>query len=244
MDTREDTTMALETTRPITRRGLMGSGFAALAAATAAMLGRPLTGHAADGQTMTVGGDHTDATTTTRLSSPGNANPTLHVENQGARAALSARSTGGDGVTGRSGGSQKSGVYGRADSANGFGVYGYGSSAGTRGSLGGPNAGVEGTTSSGVAVRGTASAKSGVALQVDGRIKVAKAAGKATIPAGKKFVTFSPGIDLVGDPLVILTPRKGIGQLWALYDTSANTITIRTNVNLASSVTVNYLIIG
>ncbi|MBX3029715.1 MAG: hypothetical protein KF809_06120 [Chloroflexi bacterium] len=236
--------MTTDATRAITRRGLLGSGFAALAAATAAMLGRPLAAQAANGQTMTVGGDHTGATSATKLSSPGNASPTLYVENQGTRVALATRSTGGDGVTGRSGGSQKSGVYGRTDAANGFGVYGYSSSTGTRGSLGGPSAGVEGTTTTGVAVRGTASNQAGVALQVDGRIKVAKAAGKATIPAGKKFVTVSPGIDLMGDPLVILTPRKSIGQLWALYDTSANTITIRTNVNLTSSVTVNYLIIG
>jgi hypothetical protein len=228
------------------RRALLGTGLAGLAAAAAAIVGRPLPGRAAGGQgaTMTVGGVHSGATSTTSLSSPGDANPTMYVENLGSKAALSARGMGGDALVGRTFGSGRSGAYGRADAGNGYGVYGYNAVAGTRGNLGGPNAGVEGTTQSGVAIRGAASNAAGVALRVEGRIQVAKAAGKATIAAGTKAVTVTPGIDLTGDPLVILTPRSGINQLWATVNTTKDQVTIRTNVNVASAVTVNYLIIG
>ena len=85
--------MTVETRERTTRRNLLVSGLAGLAAAAAAMIGRPM-GARAEGQAMVVGGDYTDATTTTTLSSQGEANPTMFVENKGNKAALSARSAG------------------------------------------------------------------------------------------------------------------------------------------------------
>jgi hypothetical protein len=232
--------------RAVTRRAMMAAGIGSLAGIVATLLGRPLPVRGAGGQgaTMTVGGVHTDATSTTSLSSPGQADPTMYVENQGNKAALSARSMGGDGLVGRTLGSGKSGVYGRSDSANSYGLYGFNSPAGTHGSLGGPTAGVEGTTQSGVALRGVASNKAGVALQIDGRIQVAKAAGKATIVAGTKTITVTPGVPITANTRVILTPRGPITMLWATTNATKGTITIRTNVNVAIAVVVNYLVIG
>lgn len=233
-------------TRAVTRRTVMAAGVGGLAGLIATLLGRPLPVRGAGGQgaTMTVGGAHTDATSATSLSSAGQADPTMYVENLGNKAALSARSMGGDGLVGRTLGSGKSGVYGRSDSANSYGLYGFNSPAGTRGSLGGPSAGVEGTTQSGVAVRGVASNKAGVALQVEGAIHVAKAAGKATIAAGTKAVTVTPGVAITANTLVILTPRGPVTQLWATTNATKGTITIRTNVNVVSPLTINYLLIG
>ena len=83
-------------------------------------------------------------------------------------------------------------------------------------------------------------------LEVNGRVKLLKASGVATIAAGTKTVTVTPGIDIVGDPAILLTPKGALpgGLLWTTTNASTNKFTIRTTLNVVVNTKVSWLMIG
>ena len=213
------------------RRGLLATALGGLAAAAAATLSGPATIRAAgQGQALVLGESNTATGTTS-------------VVTEGTSTGLSARSPSGDGLVGRSGATQKSGVYGRGDNPGSYGVYGYNSSQETRGSLGGPQAGVEGYATTGRAALFSAT-QGGIALGVSGRIAIGQAAGTATISIGTKTVTVKPNIGPLVNPMVHITPRSPVATLWVTWNQNKQEFTIRTNVTTVSPIQVNWLVIG
>lgn len=71
---------------------------------------------------------------------------------------------------------------------------------------------------------------SGLGLRVGkGRVRFDEVSGVATIPAGSRSRTVSPGVDINDRTFVLLTPMTNIGSraLWFTKSTSANTFVIR-----------------
>ena len=146
--------MAIDTITPRTRRALLAGTLGGAVALVAGALGRPLSGQAADGDAIHLGGD-VSGTRSTRITTSG-------------PFALDARSTSdaGVGVRGQATASSSAtyGVVGASESPDGTGVGGFAfASAGT-------TYGVYGQIDSpaGSGVRGYASARSGEAYGVSG----------------------------------------------------------------------------
>jgi hypothetical protein len=116
------------------------------------------------------------------------------------------------------------GAIGQAESATGTGVYGY-------------------APGGGVAVKATSNG--GLALRTSGRVKVDKASGVVTIPAGKTSITFTPGVKVVTGAFVLLTPRANLGSRGLWYTTSTTgTITVRVSSAVSANTGIGWLLLG
>jgi hypothetical protein len=168
----------------------------------------------------------------------------------------------GTGVVGASGGvipaaKLKTGVYGHAtqDSSSrgvwgyspaGYGVYGESSSG----------RGVQGVATTGIGVRAAASsgvgllasATTGYALRTDGKVKLDKSAGLATIASGTSSIAVTPGIDLTATSGVIATLNGSAGGSTAVkrvaINATTNVFTIYLTANAIANVKVAWLVIS
>lgn len=68
----------------------------------------------------------------------------------------------------------------------------------------------------------------------------------ATIGAGKKGVTVSPGVNVTPSSFVLLTPKTNLGgrNLWFTTNATANIITIRMSSARSSGTKVAWLLLG
>jgi hypothetical protein len=142
---------------------------------------------------------------------------------------------GGTGVLGCSGlvdlpaAPARTGVFGYAAQSTGRGVRGYATS------------GVAGYFS-------TAGPRSGLALQAVGRVRLDKSAGLASIAAGARTVTVTPGIDLVPASAVVATLQGDAGGTTTVQrvsvDTSTNRFTIHLTARSTRSVKVAWHVFG
>ena len=141
----------------------------------------------------------------------------------------------------------KTGVYGQADQDSGSrGVWGQSQKGqGVRGQTS-SGRGVHGQATTGVAVSGTAT--TGYALATDGRVKLDKSAGQATIAAGTSSVTVTPGIDLTSTSAVVATLNGDPGGSTVLkrvaIDTAANTFTIHLTGNTVGAIKAAWVVLG
>jgi hypothetical protein len=151
----------------------------------------------------------------------------------------------------------KTGVYGHAtqDSAS-RGVWGY-SPAGL-GVYGESTTGraVQAVATSGIAVRASVTtgtgcyvtSTSGYALRTDGKVRLDKSAGLATVAGGTSAIAVTPGIDLTTTSAVIATLNGNAGGSTAVkrvaIDTSTNAFTIYLTANATASVRVAWLVVG
>jgi len=120
----------------------------------------------------------------------------------------------------------KTGVYGHANQDSGSkGVWGFS----------GRGAGVYGQASS-----------AGYALRANGRIKVDKVSGVATINKGNVSVTLNPGVKVTASSFVLLTPRANIGSrgLWYSTNPTAGTITVHLSSSRTSATKIGWLLLG
>jgi hypothetical protein len=150
-------------------------------------------------------------------------------------------SDGGPGVLGFSGtglapaAKPKTGVYGQATQ-----------DFGSRGVWGRSNAGrgVYGQATNGVGVYGSAS--NGYALRTNGRVKMDRVSGVASIPAGSTSVTVAPNVNVTTSTFVLLTPKANIGSrgLWFSTNASADSFTIRMSSSRSSNTKVAWLLLG
>ena len=173
-----------------------------------------------------------------------------------------ARSDAGTGVLGVSGNTipaakARTGVYGSAtQDATSRGVWGYSPAGmGVYGESTGGRA-VQGSATSGVGVRAAAtsgygvyaSATTGIALLADGRVRLTKSAGQATIASGTASVSVTPGIDLTTTSAVIATLNGDAGGSTAVkrvaIDTTTNAFTIYLTANASASVKVAWLVLS
>jgi hypothetical protein len=159
-------------------------------------------------------------------------------------AALLARSNGNStGVLGLSGDQLTDPVAAKANT----GVYGQATKgSGSRGVWGRSNSGrgVFGEAKSGAGVYGQAT--TGYAIRGNGRVRLDKVSGVATIPAGATSVVVSPGVNVIDSSFVLLTPMANIGSraLWFTKNVSADTITIRLSSSRDSSTKIAWLLLG
>jgi hypothetical protein len=132
---------------------------------------------------------------------------------------------------------QPIGVYGETGHATGIGVLGKNGLGGT---------GMRGETTSGIGVQGVASNAAGYALRGSGRVRFDKVSGLATLAAGTKSKTITPGTDVTTASFVLLTPMADIGtrRLWFARDTAANTIKIHMSSSRTSSTKIAWLMLG
>jgi hypothetical protein len=151
----------------------------------------------------------------------------------------------------------KTGVFGEARQDSGSrGVWGYSPAGqGVRGesTIG---RGVHGQATSGLGVRGFATsgvglsgeAETGYALRTNGRVRLDKSAGQATVASGTASVSVNPGIDLTSASAVVATLNGDAGASTTVkrvaIDTAANTVTIYLTANAAASVKVAWLVLG
>jgi hypothetical protein len=142
--------MAIDTTRPRTRRAILLGAAGAVAATTAAAVARPIPALAAgdDGQIIHVGVDYNDVRGTTILENWTNDNIVLDVENHQGGTAIWASSGSGHGVTSSS--DTNTGVH--AASTSGTGVAAFSTSG----------VAVDATSGSSIGVRGQSEGNSGV----------------------------------------------------------------------------------
>jgi hypothetical protein len=116
---------------------------------------------------------------------------------------------------------------------------------GVRG-VGSSGYGVAGYATSGIAVHGQAT--SGYALRTDGRVRLDKSAGIATIASGANNVLVTPGIDLTSTSAVLATLQGSAGGATTVQrvaiDTTANTFRIYLTANAMASVNVAWLVLG
>lgn len=130
------------------------------------------------------------------------------------------------------------------------GVYGFASQDGTsRGVVGRSTSGqgVRGEVTTGAALYGSASSKSGFALKTSGRLSLGKVSGVATIAAGATASAAIPtGVAIATTAYVVVSPQSdpGTRRFWATKDTTADTVTVRTNTTSASAIKVAWLLIG
>lgn len=140
------------------------------------------------------------------------------------------------------------GVWGASDGTGGTGVFGAAQAdAAARGVHGFSPAGqgVRGEATSGVGLYGTS--LTGFGLRTSGRVRFDRISGVATIAAGATSSSVvTPGIDITSSNYVLLTPQRDPGsrRIWAVLNTTTNTITIRTNATSSSSLRVAWLILG
>jgi hypothetical protein len=128
----------------------------------------------------------------------------------------------------------KTGVYGHAvQDSSSRGVWGRSNSG----------QGVFGEATTGVGV--SCAATTGYALQINGRLRVGRVSGVASIPAGAKSVTVTPDVAIATNSFVLLTPKANIASraLWFTTDAAANTFTIRMSSSRTSTTAVAWLLI-
>jgi hypothetical protein len=129
----------------------------------------------------------------------------------------------------------KTGVYGQATQ-----------DFGSRGVWGRSNAGrgVYGQATNGVGLYGSAS--NGYALRTNGRVKMDRVSGVASIPAGSTSVTVAPNVNVTTSTFVLLTPKANIGSrgLWFSTNASADSFTIRMSSSRSSNTKVAWLLLG
>jgi len=169
------------------------------------------------------------------------------------------------------------GVYGRSSSPSGYGVYGYNSAAsgfgngvwgqtassrgagvfGRASSSSGDSSGVWGDASSpdghgvhGKAFYGTGGyfeSTHGTALHAQGRVQFSTS-GLATIGAGSKSVTVTPGVEIDANTKILATLQQNAGAgvtVERVYrDAAANKFNIVLTANASSAVKVGWFVIG
>jgi hypothetical protein len=170
----------------------------------------------------------------------------------------------GTGVQGYSGSSAllptskpKAGVYGHAaqdatsrgvwgSSPAGYGVYGESSSGRAVQGVATTGIGVRAAASSGVGL--LASATTGYALRTDGKVKLDKSAGLATIASGTASIAVTPGIDLTATSGVVATLNGSAGGSTAVkrvaINATTNVFTIYLTANAIANVKVAWLVLG
>jgi len=128
----------------------------------------------------------------------------------------------------------------------GLGVYGESSSGRA----------VQGVATTGIGVRASASSgtgcyatsTTGYALRTDGRVRLDKSAGQATIASGSASIAVTPGIDLTSGSAVIATLNGDAGGSTAIkrvaINTTTNVFTIYLTANATASVKVAWLVLG
>lgn len=174
------TSVQAQPTKPSSRRALLGAGLGALAATVAGALGRAAPVRAANGDTVTVGGDFTGT------------NVTKITNTTWLGTAFWGEGSSGTGVRGTS--DRTSGVSGYSydgvgvsgGSTRWIGVAGSGSLAGVQGS--GGFVGVSGTSESGTGVFGTSSAEDKpaiIARSYGGSTGLLGVSGTGSVPAAK-----------------------------------------------------------
>lgn len=104
--------------------------------------------------------------------------------------------------------------------------------------------GVYGHASTGVGVFGESD--DGYALRTRGRVKVEKVSGVATIKAGQRTVTVTPGVNVTSGSFVLLTPKSKLSgrDLWFSTSPTANTITIRMSSARSTATKIAWLMLG
>lgn len=104
--------------------------------------------------------------------------------------------------------------------------------------------GVNGQSTAGTGIYGAAT--SGYAIRGSGRVRFEKVSGVATIGAGSKAKTISPGVNVTSSSFVLLSPRASLGgrDLWFTVDASANTITIHISSARSSGTPVGWLLLS
>ena len=153
------------------------------------------------------------------------------------------------------------GVQGTASSTSGTGLRGSalaasGSTFGVSGEVkSDAGVGVDGKGTGGYGVRGfattgralygsTSGLKSGVALEMLGKVKLRKAVGTAVVLAGTKSVVVNMGIDVSTTTVVVATLQGDAGGTTTVqrvaFDTAADTFTIYLTANAASNVAVGF----
>ena len=185
-------------------------------------------------------------------------------ETSGSVAAIAGRSFGGGtGVLGTADNAPvpaakpKTGVYGQAtqdstsrgvwgNSPAGLGVYGESSSGRA----------VQGVASSGIGVRAASSSgtgcyatsTTGYALRTDGKVRLDKSSGVATIASGASSVAVTPGIDLTATSAVIATLNGSAGGSTVVkrvaINATTNAFTIYLTANSTVAVKVAWLVLG
>jgi hypothetical protein len=119
------------------------------------------------------------------------------------------------------------------------GVYGYAAQDAT-------SVGILGQSTAGTGVR--AAATTGYALVTDGRVKLGKSAGVATIASAHSSVTVTPGIDLTATSAVVATLNGSAGGSTAVkrvaVNTTTNAFTIYLTANSTVSVNVAWIVLG
>jgi len=146
-----------------------------------------------------------------------------------------AQDTGANGVRGQS--TVGRGVLGIATSGNA--VYGNATTG----------VGTRGYSASGTAIiASTSGPKVGTALQTVGRVRFDKSVGVATIAAGTKSVTVTPGIDLLSTSAVVATLMTNLGGTLAvrcvIVNVAADTFTIYLTANATAAVKVAWHVFG
>jgi hypothetical protein len=151
----------------------------------------------------------------------------------------------------------KTGVYGQAtqDSSSrgvwgyspaGLGVYGESSSGRAVQGVATTGIGVRAAASSGVGL--LASATTGYALRTDGKVKLDKSAGLATIASGTASIAVTPGIDLTATSGVVATLNGSAGGSTAVkrvaINATTNVFTIYLTANAIANVKVAWLVLG
>jgi hypothetical protein len=131
----------------------------------------------------------------------------------------------------------KTGVYGSAtQDANARGVTGQ-STAGR---------GINGIAPTGVALYGLAT--TGYALRTNGKVRLDKSAGKATIAAGTNSVTVTPGVDLTTSTTVLATLQGSAGGTTTVHrlavDANADTFRIYLTANATANAKVGWILLS
>lgn len=156
------------------------------------------------------------------------------------------------------------GVHGKANigidgEGNNTGVQGTGLNVGSVGVLGSTpyGEGVRGVTQEGYGVRATATTGTalrgeanhlGVALSTSGRLQLQKAAGRATIKAGKRTVRVSPGVDILPTSTVIATLNGSPPEHPVLerveVDQQSQSFVVRLSLAPSVAVSVAWIVLG
>ena len=199
-----------------TRRALLGAGMGAVAATVATAVGRPV-GVRAEGQTVVVGGEYTDATSQTLIQNQTNTNSVIVAQAASGGTAL----VGIGGTTGVAGSGAGTGVYANSD----FGI------------------GVDANSDFGVALR--VNSFNGFAIQALGMLKL-ETSGLATIPANRTSVTIQLNLNITTDSFLLLTPKANIGKrsLYFTTNPTANTFTIRISSARTTATGVSWLLLN
>ncbi|HEX6209889.1 MAG TPA: hypothetical protein VF136_03870 [Methylomirabilota bacterium] len=186
---------------------------------------------------------------------------TVGVLGQGNNVGVAGSSTSGHGISGTSqtgygvrGFSHEIGVFGesssyvgvkgKANDVSAVAVYGESTDGGAVLGYTVTGTAVTALSTSGTAI--VASAPAAVAVASSGRLQFGKVSGVASIPAGSKSVTVTPGVNVTSGSFVLLTPKANIGSraLWFTTSASADTFTIRLSSPRSKNTKVAWLLLG